>query len=167
MKFTIRDVEHPACRSRMRNSQHRRTTNILIINQRASIETISDRDKAVTCQGMCQPFIVSLDARTINRTQAQNGTERLPIVALCIQNDLFGLKFGSCIKRVRARVGDCSFKYLPIRLTVYCNRTELNNASYIRANRRLDHPRCAADIDPFVFFRQFGRGLTMCRSAAR
>ena len=69
MKLAIGYIEDPTCRGRMRNSQYSRTTNILIINQRPSIETISDRDKAIACQGMCQPFVVSLDAGTINRTQ--------------------------------------------------------------------------------------------------
>jgi hypothetical protein len=41
MKPAIGYVEDPACRSGMRNSQRSRTANILIINQRPSIETIS------------------------------------------------------------------------------------------------------------------------------
>ena len=45
MKRAIGYVEYPACRSGMRNGQRSRTTNILVINQRPPIETISDRDK--------------------------------------------------------------------------------------------------------------------------
>ena len=69
MKCTISYVEDPTCCGRMRNSQNSRTTHIFIINQGPPIETISDRDKAIPCQGMCQPFVVSPDAGTINRTQ--------------------------------------------------------------------------------------------------
>ena len=76
------------------------STNILIINQRPSIETISDRDKAVTCQGMSQPFVVSLDAGAINRPQTQHGSQRLTVGALRIQDNLFGSTFGLSIKSV-------------------------------------------------------------------
>jgi hypothetical protein len=73
----------------MRNSQRSRTTNVLIINQRPSIETLSDRDKAIACQGMSQPFVVSLDAGTINRPQAQHGTQWLTVGVPRIQDDPF------------------------------------------------------------------------------
>ena len=112
MKLAISYVEDPtcphtnrvgvgACRSGMRNSQCSRTTNILIINQRPSIETTSDRDKAMTCQGMCQPFVVSLDAGTINRTQTQHGSQWLTVGASRIQDNLFGSKFRLGVKSVR------------------------------------------------------------------
>jgi len=94
MKFTIRDVEHPTCRSRMRDRQRSCMANILIINQRPPIEAASNRDKAMTCQCMCQPFIVSLDTGTINRTQTQHGTQRLTVSAPRIQDNLFGSTFG-------------------------------------------------------------------------
>ncbi len=71
----------------MRNSQYSRTANILIINQRPSIETTSDRDKTIACQGMCQPFVVSFDAGTINRTQTQHGTQWLSVGTPRIQDD--------------------------------------------------------------------------------
>jgi hypothetical protein len=61
MKPTIRYIEDPTHRSRMRNSQHSRSRYIPIINQRPSIETIADRDKAMTCQGSCQAFVIPLD----------------------------------------------------------------------------------------------------------
>jgi hypothetical protein len=47
MKPAIGYVEYPTRRSGMRNSQRSRPTNVLIINQRPSIETVSDRDKAI------------------------------------------------------------------------------------------------------------------------
>jgi len=89
MKFTIRDIEHPTHRSGMRNSQHSCTANVFIINKRPSIETISDRNKAIACQCMCQPFVVSLDAGTINRPQAQHGTQWLTVGVPRIQDDPF------------------------------------------------------------------------------
>ena len=101
MKASIRYVEDPACRSGMRNSQRSRTTNILIINQRPSIETISDRNKAIPCQRSRQPFIVSLDAGTINRPQTQHGSQWLTVGAPRIQDNLFGSTFGLSIKSVR------------------------------------------------------------------
>ena len=90
MKFTIRYIEDPTRRSGMRNSQHSRTTNILIINQCPSIEIISDRNKAGMFhygQRLCQPFVVSLDAGTINRTQTQHGSQWLTVGTPRIQDD--------------------------------------------------------------------------------
>gem|GEM_PF-3813641 len=45
MKPAIRYVEYPARRSWLRNSQRSRAANVLIINQRPSIETVSNRNK--------------------------------------------------------------------------------------------------------------------------
>jgi hypothetical protein len=45
MKPAIRYIEYPTRRSGMRNSQRRRTANVLIINQRPAIETIFNRNK--------------------------------------------------------------------------------------------------------------------------
>ena len=106
MKFTVGDVEDFSGSGRMRNSQLSRSRYIPIINQRAPIETISDGDKAMTCQGMCQPFVVSLDTGTINRTQTQHGTQRLTVGAPRIQDNLFGRKFGLGVKSVRMNQKD-------------------------------------------------------------
>ncbi len=45
MKPAIRYIEYPPRSSRMRNSQRSRPTYILIINQRPSIDPISNRNK--------------------------------------------------------------------------------------------------------------------------
>jgi hypothetical protein len=56
MKPAIRYVEYPTRRSGMRNNQRSRTTNVLIINQRPPIETVSDRDKRKMGDRYCVPL---------------------------------------------------------------------------------------------------------------
>ena len=63
MKPAIGDIEYSTRRSGMRNGQRSRTTNILIINQRPSIETIADRDKAIASRLASFPKLLGVDSQ--------------------------------------------------------------------------------------------------------
>lgn len=165
MNFTIGDIEDPTCGCRMRNGQHGCAANVLIINHRPSIETTSDRDKTMTCQGMSQPFEVSLDTRAINRTQAQHGAQWLTISAPRIQDPLFGSKFRPGIKSIRL-----NRRQLIERTTsegpytaIVLNRTMRSTLALIPASTTVAVP-------PILTHSYFscisGGGLTMCRRAA-
>ncbi len=81
--------------------QYGGTRHILIINQCATVGTIPHGDEAAPYQRPHKPFIVSLDAGTINRPQTQHGSQWLTVVASRIQDNLFGGTFRLCIKSVR------------------------------------------------------------------